>query len=371
MCAQPFKESLNPAAIRTLAARFRAAAPDFDAAAFEAHCCDGLEVLELKDRVRRIIEALHQHLPDDYLEALDIVLRVGAAWPPNEGEDPLAGFLAWPVIDFVGAHGLAHPEESLEAVRKLTHLFSAEFAIRPFLVEHRELTLRRLEAWTDDPGEHVRRLASEGTRPRLPWGMRLKDFQADPAPTLALLERLRDDPSEYVRRSVANHLNDVSKDHPELALQVAALWLEDASEERRWIVRHALRGLLRARHPKALNLMGFGTAPELEVEDFALSADGLRIGESLAFGLRVISKAQADQSLLIEYLVHHRKANGTTSPKAFRLAKLELGPGEARELEKRHSFRPVTTRRYYAGEHALEIIVNGQSFGRRSFLLKA
>ena len=185
MCAQPFKETLNPTAIRTLAARVHAAAPDFDAGAFEAYCCAGLETLELKERVRRIIEALHLHLPAGYLDALEVLLRVGAAWPPKEGEDPLAGFLAWPVIDFVGAHGLAHPEESLEALRKLAHLFSAEFAIRPFLVEHRELTLRRLEAWTDDPGEHVRRLVSEGTRPRLPWGLRLKDFQADPAPTFS------------------------------------------------------------------------------------------------------------------------------------------------------------------------------------------
>ena len=371
MCAQPFKDNLNPEAVRTLAARFAAAAPDFDGAAFTAQACDGLEALELKDRVRHIIAALHDRLPGDYPRALAAILRVGEAWPPNDGSDPNAGFLAWPVIDYIGAHGLAHPEASLDGLRRITQLFSAEFAIRPFLVEHRDLTLRRLEAWTRDDSEHVRRLVSEGTRPRLPWGLRLKDFQADPTPTLALLERLRDDPSDYVRRSVANHLNDVSKDHPRLALEVSARWLEDADEKRRGIVRHALRGLLRARDPGALGLMGFGTAPQVSVEAFALARERLKVGEALGFGFRLVSRAKASQKLLIEYLVHHRKAKGGTSPKAFRLAQFELAPGRERALEKRHSFRPVTTRRYYPGEHALELVINGQSFGRLSFQLEA
>ena len=370
MCAQPFKDKLNPAAVQTLAARFAAAAPDFDAAAFTAQGCDGLEALELKDRVRHIIAALQARLPEDYPAALEVILRVAAAWPPSDGSDPTAGFLAWPVIDYVGAFGLAHPEASLDGLRRVTHLFSAEFAIRPFLVEHQDLTLRRLEAWTGDDSEHVRRLVSEGTRPRLPWGLRLKAFQADPAPTLALLERLRDDPSDYVRRSVANHLNDVSKDHPQLALEVSARWLQDADDKRRWIVKHAPRGLLRARDPGALDLMGFGTAPEVVVEAFALDRERLRIGEALDFGCRLVSRAKASQALLIEYLVHHRKARGGTSPKAFRLAQFELAPGQERALEKSHSFRPVTTRRYYAGEHALELVINGQSFGRRSFRLE-
>ncbi len=370
MCAQPLKEGLNRAVVARIGATFADADPQFDAARFVAACCRGLERLDLKARVLRIAEVLRERLPPDYPAALDRILHAAAAWPARDPADPLSGFAAWPMTDFVGLYGLAHPEESLDALRRLTPLFTAEFAIRPFLIEHVDLTLERLDAWTGDPDDRVRRLVSEGTRPRLPWGVRLKRFQEDPAPTLALLEKLKDDPADTVRRSVANHLNDVSKDHPELMLQVCARWQRGAGEGRDWIVRHATRGLVKQGHPGALKLLGVGDRPEVAVTAFRVAPKSIRVGESLAFGFALASTSKRPQKLVIDYAVHHRKADGSARPKVFKLKTLELAPGESLRLEKRHSFRPVTTRRYHAGAHLLELLINGRGIARKRFRLE-
>ena len=369
MCAQPLKEGLNRAVIARIGAAFSNANPQFDETRFVTACCRGLDRLDLKARVLRIAEVLRARLPPDYLAALDRILRAAEAWPARDPADPLSGFAAWPMTDFVGLYGLDHPEPALDALRRLTPLFTAEFAIRPFLIEHTDLTLKRLDAWTGDSDERVRRLVSEGTRPRLPWGVRLKRFQEDPAPALALLEKLKDDPDDTVRRSVANHLNDVSKDHPDLALRVCARWREGAGEGRDWIVHHAVRGLVKQGHPGALKLLGAGERPDVEVKGFRLAPTALEVGETLAFDFTLVSTAKRPQKLVIDYAVHHRKADGTTRPKVFKLKTLELGPGEKLHLEKRHSFRPVTTRRYHAGGHVLELVINGRGVARKRFRL--
>ncbi len=370
MCARPLKEGLNPTAIARIGAAFAAADPQFDETRFVRACCRGLDRLDLKARVLRIAEVLCTRLPPDYPAALGCILRAAEAWPARDPADPTSGFAAWPMTDFVGLYGLDHPEESLDALRRLTPLFTAEFAIRPFLIAHTEITLMRLEDWTGDPDERVRRLVSEGTRPRLPWGVRLKRFQEDPAPTLALLEKLKDDPAAYVRRSVANHLNDVSKDHPDLALRVCARWRRGGGEGRDWIVRHAIRGLVKQGHPGALNLLGVSDRPEVEVTAFRIAPKSLKVGDSLAFGFDLASTSKRPQKLVVDYAVHHRKADGKTRPKVFKLKTLELGPRASLRLEKRHSFRPVTTRRYHAGEHVLELLINGRGVARKRFRLE-
>ncbi len=369
MCAQPLKDGLNPAVVERIAAVFAAVEPGFDQSGFVEHACDGLDELELKDRVIRIAEALNAALPQPFPTAVAAIVRAAEAWPEPDPDDNFGAFAAWPMTDFIGLYGVDHPEDSLPALRRLTPLFSAEFAIRPFLIAHRDRTLASLEEWVGDPDHHVRRLVSEGTRPRLPWGQRLRAFQDDPAPALGFLERLKDDSSEYVRRSVANHLNDISKDHPALALEVCGRWSQDAGPERRRLIRHALRSLLKQGEPRALSLLGYDDGAEVVADGFSLTPRSLSMGDSLAFSLALTSTGAEPQDLLVDYAIHHRKANGDTAPKVFRLKTLDLAPGATVRLSKRHPFRPITTRRYYSGTHEIEVIVNGRSVAREAFEL--
>jgi 3-methyladenine DNA glycosylase AlkC len=269
----------------------------------------------------------------------------------------------------VAAHGLDHPRESLGALRQLTIRSTSEFAIRPFVVRHAEETLRTLKAWAKDKNEHVRRLVSEGTRPRLPWGMQLKAFVKDPAPILPLLEALRDDPSEYVRRSVANSLNDIAKDHPDLVAAIAGRWLEDASPDRARLVRHACRTLIKAGHRATLRALGYAPSAKLELEKFSLSPTRLTFGNALSLKVVLVSTARTPQKIVLDYVVHHRKKSGS-SAKVFKWKAFTIGAGETIKLEKKHAIRRITTRVYYPGAHKVEVMANGKVLGEKRFTLE-
>lgn len=357
-----FKHAIDRAAVKRIATSIAAVEPEFTRARFVRRANAGLEALELKARVKHIIAALKDSLPQDPKLAVAAIVRAGEAWrePPSSEKYE---FAAWPLVDFVGAHGLEDFEGSMQALRRLTPLFSAEFAIRPFILEDPGRALSIMAAWRSDDSEHVRRLVSEGSRPRLPWGQRLTPFVKDPRPVLELLEGLRDDPAEYVRRSVANNLNDVTKDHPELALEVCARWAEGASAERRWIVKHATRGLVKAGHPGALALLGYDPKAKVEVRGLAVGPDRARVGDVVRISFELVSKSARAQPLVVDYAVHHVKKDGRRTPKVFKLQTLELAPKARQRIEKQHSFRPVTTRVYYPGTHAIEILINGRSRG--------
>lgn len=355
---QPFKEQVDAAAVRRLGEAVGGVLPGFDVDGYVAAVAARLPELELKDRVRHAAAELRARLPEDFEEAAR-VLRLAADGPGLEG------MIGWVPAQVVEEYGLGHFEASMDALHRLTRLFTAEFAIRPFLLAMPERTLARLASWVDDPDEHARRLVSEGTRTRLPWGGRLQPFIDDPTPVLALLERLRDDPALYVRRSVANNLNDLSKDHPERVVDVLTRWTAEPLEHRGWIARHALRTLVKAGHPGALRILGFGR-PEVSLVDFHAS-DAVRFGDALEFGITLASTTNAAQRLLIDFAVHHVKANGTRTAKVFKWTKRELGAGGELSLTKQHRFRSITTRRYYPGRHAVELLVNGESLGMREF----
>lgn len=365
------KDGLGSDAVKRIATALSAADSGFDTQAFRRSAMRGLKALELKARVGHVIGALRKHLPQDTLQALDVLVRAGANWEPRpEGAGDFFSFAAWPVIDFVGAHGLDHPEESLDALRKLTGLFSAEFAIRPFLERHERLTLTRLRRWTKDPDPNVRRLVSEGTRPRLPWGGRLKRFQSDPTPVIRLLERLKDDDALYVRRSVANNVNDISKDHPDRVVELVSKWSRNASDERLWIVRHATRTLVKAGHPGALKVLGFDPKAKVDVVGLSVTPRTLKLGGALTLNFELRSRARRAQPLIVDYAVHHVKKTGERTAKVFKLKTLKLAAKAVVEVKKKHSIRKISTRVYYPGRHLVEILVNGSSRGRAEFDLK-
>jgi 3-methyladenine DNA glycosylase AlkC len=321
------------------------------------------EDLALKQRIRRIAICLGDTLPGDYPSALKILK---AALPLLEDQ----GFEKMIFPDFVEVYGLDEWDISIPALEFFTQHMSAEFAIRPFIARYPEKTINQLLTWTDHPHPGVRRLASEGCRPRLPWGMRLHDLIRDPSPILPILEKLKDDPREEIRRSVANNINDISKDHPELVVDLLSSWKDAGDPQRNWLVKHALRTLLKKGHPGALELLGFSSQPQISVTNISLEPTEISLGEEVIFSFEITSSGTEEQLLMIDYQVDFMKANGTQAPKVFKLSQKKLGPGESLRIQRKHAIKPITTRKYYPGIQTFQPQINGNLFGKVDLTLK-
>jgi 3-methyladenine DNA glycosylase AlkC len=356
---------------RAIARMVAAVYPRFAVDAFLHDALAGYDALALMPRGKHIARALQRHLPAEYGQALRILL---ASIDQPHGRDPglsLASFLFLPHTVFVAEFGLVHFELSMQAQHTLTQRFTAEFSIRHFLQQHPEATLARLMEWTQDPSEHVRRLVSEGTRPRLPWAARLPAFQRDPTPVLALLERLRDDPALYVRRSVANNLNDIGKDHPTVLAHTAQAWLQGATPERRWIVQHALRTALKRGEPGALAALGFGEAAPVVVGQPSIAPARAVVGGKLAVAFDVTNTSHQPQRVLVDFAVHYIKANGKSRAKVFKLKTLHLDAHATQRVGKQLSLAEMTTRKHYPGVHKVEALLNGRAVPLGQFDLVA
>jgi 3-methyladenine DNA glycosylase AlkC len=374
--AEPFKNFLNAGLVREAAAHLARHTPGFDAKAFVRQACTGLDTLELKARSLHICAALETTLPPGFGTAATAFEAALAPPTPEAGsddgeapaglQDGLRGWFLWPVGEYIARHGQAQPERALAALHALTQRFTAEFAIRPFIVQHPALSFATLARWATDPSHHVRRLVSEGSRPRLPWGLQLKALVQDPSPTLPLLRALQDDPSAYVRRSVANHLNDIAKDHPALVAQWLQEHLPGASKPRRALLKHASRTLIKAGDAAVLKAWGLGAAFKGDAQ-LSLSPQQLTLGGEVTLTLRLRSTSRQAQRLAVDYAVHHVKAHGGTSAKVFKGWQLELPPQGEVTLTKRHPVKPITTRRYHAGRHGVAVQVNGGVVAEASF----
>lgn len=362
------KDGLGVHAIKRIAQSVALVVPGFNARAFQKDAGRGIDELELKARVHHLIAVLHRHYDLPFKKLSKHLQDLPAVWDRGNAADNKAGFAAWPLIDYVAVHGLLHPKEALQTLEKLTPMFSAEFAIRPFIQQHTELTYAKLLEWCEHPSEHVRRLASEGSRPRLPWGMRLPQFIRDPEPLIGILDKLKTDESLYVRRSVANNLNDISKDNPEWMINLCENWLAGAHEHTDWIVKHALRSLVKAGDVRVFPLLGYAAKPSVVVSDIQLNKRKIRVGDSIGFSCAITGGKNA-QNLVVDYVVYFVKANGKLAPKVFKLKNIELAENGTIAITKNHSFKPITTRRYYAGEHQLAIQVNGKEMARADFYM--
>ena len=342
---------------------------DFDSSAFVDRCLVGYEAMELTERARHIADVLADHLPTDRRRALEIV--TDSLGPEIEEREltGMGGFLYLPLVFFVADHGLEHFEEAMHAQYELTKRFTAEFSIRAYLERYPAETLNRMREWAVDPDVHVRRLVSEGTRPRLPWAPRLRSFQADPTPVMELLEILKDDTEEYVRRSVANNLNDISKDNPDLVIDVARRWWDSGSSDRRRLVRHGLRTLIKQGHPEALEVLGFGPDSPVEVAAVSVTPATVPIGGRVRIEVQLVNPSEDEAGALVDLIVHFVKANGSTSPKVFKGAEVILGAGEATTVSKSVSVKQHTTRTHYPGRHGVEVQLNGQVFPGDDFEL--
>ena len=372
-------KAMDPASLKTyfdaeyvawLATKLRDVDPAFDQSAFSDTACEGLNDLELKARVEQISRVLGRFLPDDFARAVSLVQQsMGDPGPPPRDEG-MGGVEFWPHVTFLSAFGLAEPEPALKAMRVFTQHFSCEFCVRAFLIKHPKLTLTHIRQWSVDPDWRVRRLASEGTRPRLPWGQQLKGFMKDPAILLDLLDGMHADPKLIVRRSVANNLNDIAKDHPDQAVKVAQRWFASGDAGSQWTVKHGLRTLVKQGHSGALAVLGFKGGEGVRVSDLRLSPETPHIGGAAGLSFRLHNSEAEPVKLVVDYALQRTLARGKKGEKVFKLRTLTLKPDEVVDLATTLRFKQLSTRTYYPGEHATRILVNGRVAAEIAFDLE-
>ncbi len=362
-----FKNLIHPGVVNIYTQILSTLTTQFDSKSFQKSA-QQLDELELKARVRLISSALKNHLNHPYPKAIELLLKLSRT-------GKLTQFQLWPIAEYIRNYGLEYFDLSFQAMQEITELFTAEFAVRPFLIQDRERGFQILEQCAHHKNVHIRRWASEGSRPYLPWGEKIRQSVLDPSLNLKILEKLRFDPELYVRKSVANHLNDIAKDHPNLVIQTLKKWQKETPDnykkEFQFILARALRTLIKNRNSQALQLMGVKSQKnDFVISDFKLSPQKVKFGNSLNFSFLIQHRKKSKkQKLIIDYAIHFQKANGQLAPKVFKLKTGMMESPGTWQIEKKHSFRPITTRVYYPGMHGIEIFVNGQSLGYKKFQL--
>ena len=364
-----YKDWFDSKAAQALSEQITRVHPQFSDETFQNIATHGLETLEFKARVQQFAHALRECLPKHTKEALDILRE---SLPPilPDCESPTDGWLQWPVGEFVALYGLEETQASFDLMLELTQRFTSEFAVRPFVEEDPAGVIARFLPLTQHPSPHVRRWCSEGLRPKLPWGKVLGEFVEEPRPLLPVLELLRDDPELYVRRSVANTLNDIAKNHPELVVGLCERWSIQSNSLRNWLTKHALRSLVKKAHPGALKLQGY-SPPKKIVSQLEASPQELRIGEGLNLKLELENTSRKTQKLQVDYAVFFIKKNKKAMDKVFKWKSLKLAPGEKVQLQKKQVFKQTSVRALYPGFHRLEVQINGKRLAKSGFLLLA
>ncbi len=361
------KDWFDGTAARQLAMQVATAWPAFDQTAFVRRAIRKLETKEFSGRVRQFSDALRAELPDDIPRALTLLTQ--SLPPPLPDCDSVTdGWLQWPVGQFIADHGIEHLDASMNAMVELTQRFSSEYAIRPFVERYPNAVFERLIRLTRHPSAHVRRWCSEGVRPRLPWGKTLTFLCENPAPLWPLLDALYNDDELYVRRSVANNLNDIAKDHPQLVVERCRQWARSRDEKTDWVIKHGLRSLIKAGEPTALAIIGYAEPRDIDVR---LCVEPRRVspGDKVELRATLSSRHDRPQKVMIDYVVHYVRKYGATSQKVFKWTGIDLDAGEEIALSKQHPMRLTTIRALYPGKHKVEIQVNGHRLGEAIFYL--
>jgi 3-methyladenine DNA glycosylase AlkC len=310
---------------------------------------------------------LNEHLTGSYKKKLGQILKLVNALPADS-EVTYSGLAYMYIPDFLAQYGLDDIQTSLGAMEKINMVTSCEFAIRPFLLLNQEAVMKQMLSWSKHPHQNIRRFASEGCRPRLPWGAAIPSFKKDPAPILPVLENLKADSAVYVQKSVANNLNDISKDHPGLVLKIVKRWQGNSPATDR-IIKHACRGLLKNGHKEVLHLFGTGSHIQCQVTKLKLSNATPKIKEEIHFEVDLELKESQAAKLRLEYIIYYLKANGSLSKKIFKINEAMYQPNKTQQFRKKHSFRDLTTRKHYPGTHFISIVVNGNEMVKQDFKL--
>jgi len=357
---EPLKELFNKPFYTHFSQEIAKADKNFNAGQFFADVTENMESLELNQRLRNTSLVLNKHLLGSYKKSIDIMMKV----IPHTKR----GYTNLVFPDFVGLYGHDDFDLSMAALAHFTKFGSSEFAIREFLKRDFSKTIKVMQQWAKDKDPHVRRLASEGSRPRLPWSFKLDAVIKDPAVTKHILEALKEDGELYVRKSVANHLNDISKENADYMLALVNGW-DKANPHTSWIIKHASRSLIKKGHAGSLSVFNFEKNVKVAVENFKLKSAKIKLGEYLHFDFELVSLKNTEQKLVIDYVIHYRKKSGELSPKVFKLKEIMLPPRQKVLISKKQLFRDFTTRKHNAGEHIVEVQVNGTIVHAQAFKL--
>ena len=365
---EPFKNIYNLPFYQAFTEQVELAIPNFNSRRFIAQIFDeAWEARELKARMRHTTEVLHDHLSSDYGESVFQIRKIIQQLKQSEIREKSLEFMFFP--DFIEHYGLEFYEISVPALKDITSFTSCEFAVRPFIIKYPERMLKDMLDWADNENLHIRRLASEGSRSRLPWAMAIPFLKKNPDPVLPILEQLKNDESEYVRRSVANNLNDISKDNPNLVIQIAKAWYGQ-SKDTNWVVKHASRTLLKAGNAELMPLFGFGSIDSITIKNFKLKTPNIKVGEALIFGFDLLNKSNQAVKIRLEYAVYYQKANGSLSKKVYKISEKDYASQSATTIERAQSFKLITTRKFHSGLHQVALVINGNEFEKHDFMLQ-
>lgn len=357
--AEALKDMFNKKFYALLGSEFSKVYKDFNTEQFIKDVTKGIDELSLNQRMRNTSIVLKKHLPQDYKKALSIILEVAPKF---------RGYTALLFPDFVGQYGHEHVGLSLNALKELTCYGSSEFAIREYIKRDLKGTLKVMSMWAKDKDPHVRRLASEGSRPRLPWSFSLPEIMNVPELTRSILETLKADKELYVKKSVANHLNDFSRTQTDWMIKLISGW-DKQNEDTAWIIKHASRTLIKKGHPGSLSVFDFEKNVKIEMNELKIIKPKIKLGEALQFSFNLISQKNKPQKLVVDYAIQYAKKSGTQNRKVFKLKEIDLAARNSRHIAKAQIFKDFTTRKHYTGTHVLEIMVNGKSYGQKEFFL--
>lgn len=377
--AEAFKDLFNKAFFDTFAGDLQLVIAGVDSCEMERRAVtDDWQNKAYKQRVTHLATVLHSFLPQDYGEGIGKVLqmldKVKERLPDFSQIDDknfqLLSLAYGAVLDsYVAQYGLDDYDTSVAAIERITQFTTCEFCVRPFIIKYPERMMQQMLLWSAHHHWGVRRLASEGCRPRLPWGMALTNLKQDPTPILPILERLKNDPSRFVRLSVANNLNDIVKDHPETVLDLAKRW-KGQSKEVDWILKHGCRTLLKQGNAAAMQLFGFdATARHIAVDGFELASDRVAVGDVLTFRFQLQNHNDHQSLLRLEYAIYYQKANGTLAKKTHKISEKIYEAHSTTAIERKHSFRIVTTRKFHLGLHQVAVVINGKEYEKHDFEL--
>jgi|SaaInlStandDraft_1057018.scaffolds.fasta_scaffold24100_2 3-methyladenine DNA glycosylase AlkC len=367
--AKALKDQFGPDVAKSLAKDLVGAWKAFPVERFLSVVLKGYEELELMDRVRHIAFGLEKSLPEDFQKAARIVKK--ALGPPlvETSGNGLGTFRYLPYGFWLGEKGMNHPKEALQLQLELTRRCTSEFSVRPFLSRHYRTTLAFLENQVEHSCPHVRRWVSEGTRPHLPWGKGVKEIVENPEGHLHLLEELKDDEHIYVRKSVGNHLNDLSRHHPDLLLRIAKRWSSDAPEGRTWILKQALRTLVKKGNREALGILGYGKAPKIELLEKATFPKKVKKGGDVNLSWALGSLSKKSQPLMVDLVIAYPRSGGKAFLKTFKCKQFELEGGEVMSMKKKISLKDLSTRLHEPGQHDVHLLINGRRVEMDSFVL--
>lgn len=351
------KDIYSPLFYEKLSAVLLKTVPSFDKKMFLEKIFDEpFKTMELKERMRHTTKVLHQFMPEDFGKSVKIIEKIiSELRKKGNGEGGLA-YIFLP--DYIEMYGLEDYKNSVKAIEFTTQFISCEFGIRPFIIKYFEPMMAQMLLWSTHENHHVRRLATEGCRPRLPWAMALPELKKNPEKILPILKNLKNDSSEYVRRSVANNLNDIAKDHPQIVLEIAKNW-KNNSKETDAIIKHGCRTLLKQGHPEILSHYGLDSE-KITVSEFKIDTPEMKVPDALQFSFYVENKYDIAKTVRLEYGIFYNKANGQLSKKVFKISEKVYQPKQKDLVIKRQSFKLITTKVFYSGLHKVSVIVNGE-----------